>query len=92
MCGFALNTTDELCARWYQLGSFYTFSRNHNKRGLVDQEPYALGPLTVESAKVNLKLRYSLLKYFYAQFVNKKGVGTIWKPLFFLFPNDQNSY
>jgi len=44
------------------------------------------------SAKVNLKLRYSLLKYFYHAFVNKKGLGSIWKPLFFEFPQDNNNY
>lgn len=44
------------------------------------------------AAKNNLRLRYSLLKYFYLQFVNKKGLGTIWRPLFFQFPTDSNTY
>ena len=69
ICGFMENTTPELCARWFQLGAFYPFSRNHNHLEAQDQEPYALGDEVLVTAKISLKTRYSLLKWYYAIFV-----------------------
>ncbi len=51
-----------------------------------------MGETVLAAAKRNLKLRYAWLKYFYFLMVNKKGLGTIWRPLFFEFPNDPNTY
>jgi len=40
ICGFFKSTNPELCARWYMVGSFYPFSRNHNTWDAEPQEPY----------------------------------------------------
>lgn len=92
ICGYTDNTTEELCSRWFQLGSFYPFARNHNDEDKTPQEAYALGTKVMKAARTNLKLRYSLLKEYYKLFVVQRGAGSIFKPLFFEFPNDVKAY
>ena len=83
ICGFRSNTTEELCSRWFQLAALYPLAYSHNDNETILQEPYALGPIVLNAAKTGLKLRYSLLKYFYTLFVKNRGLGTLWRPLFF---------
>jgi alpha-glucosidase (family GH31 glycosyl hydrolase) len=93
MCGFLYDTTDELCARWLQLGAFQPFSRNHNNFTSTPQEPYAVGPLTKEAFPKAFRQRYSILRYYYTNhFESCLNGGTVVRPLFFLFPEDDRAY
>ncbi|XP_049848123.1 uncharacterized protein LOC126311211 [Schistocerca gregaria] len=92
ICGFIGNTTSELCARWIQLGAFYTFSRNHNEKEAVSQEPYAFGPALSKTAKNTIKLKYSLLPYYYTLFYESHTLGDpVLRGLFYEFPDDANT-
>ncbi|XP_021000662.2 lysosomal alpha-glucosidase [Parasteatoda tepidariorum] len=92
ICGFRLNTTEELCARWQALGAFYPFSRNHNDFDTIEQDPAFLGGDVLEATKNALGTRYYLLPYFYYLFYRSHVFGeTAVRPLFFEFPSDQTA-
>lgn len=91
ICGFLDDTTEELCSRWIELGSFYPFSRNHNTLGATPQELYRWQTVSEISSFI-LRVRYSLLPEYYTLLwhANQEGSPVI-RPLFFEFPTDENT-
>jgi len=92
ICGFEGDTTEELCSRWYQVGVLYPFSRNHNSIDNIDQNPWDFGSTLLETARLNIRFKYAIMKHYYAQFLKQGGTGMIFKPVFFEFPSDLNLY
>ncbi|QQP39308.1 Sucraseisomaltase_ intestinallike [Caligus rogercresseyi] len=89
ICGFIGETTPELCLRWYQVGSFYPFSRNHNSIGFKDQDPGSFGPKVAFNIRHALRLRYNLLPYLYTLFYNHRIYGsTVVRAMWNVFPRD----
>lgn len=91
ICGFVQSTTEELCARWMELGAFYPFSRNHNAIDNRPQEPY-LWHTVAEASRRALHVRYALLPYYYTLFYQAHKFGsTVVRPFFFEFPQDKSA-
>ncbi|KAF5888798.1 lysosomal alpha-glucosidase-like [Clarias magur] len=93
ICGFSQNTTEDLCVRWTQLGAFYPFTRNHNTKESVPQDPTVFSPAARTAMKEALLLRYSLFPFLYTLFHYAHVRGhTVARPLFFEFPKDGKTY
>ncbi|XP_023324355.1 sucrase-isomaltase, intestinal [Eurytemora carolleeae] len=94
ICGFIGNSTEELCARWHQLGAFYPFSRNHNVWDGVDQDPGVWeGGLVARVAKDAFKLKYEILPYLYSLFYYHTLTGaTVTRPVWHEFPMDKKTW
>uniref|UniRef100_A0AC34QMP2 P-type domain-containing protein n=1 Tax=Panagrolaimus sp. JU765 TaxID=591449 RepID=A0AC34QMP2_9BILA len=91
ICGFLGDTNEELCLRWQQMGAFHSFSRNHNDKGRKLQDP-AQWPTVAAAAKKANNFRYRHLPYLYSlHFAASLYGGTVVRPVFFEFPNDQTT-
>ena len=88
ICGFIDDTTEELCARWIEVGAFYAFSRDHNALGAANQELY-LWPSVTEASQKALGMRYRLLPFMYTLLYKAHTEGsTFATPMWFTFPDD----
>ncbi|CAF1330547.1 unnamed protein product [Adineta ricciae] len=93
ICGFNDETTEDLCTKWMQLGAFYPFMRNHNEIGIKAQDPAVFSWEAQQIMKQALLMRYSLLPYWYTLFFKASSISTtVIEPLFFEYPNDENTY
>ncbi|KAH8812280.1 putative alpha-glucosidase [Xylogone sp. PMI_703] len=92
VCGFNLNTTETLCARWAVLGAWYPFYRNHADITANHQEFY-LWPLVTAAAQDAIKTRMQLMDYFYTEFHYQTvhGIPRTILPLFYIYPSDTNT-
>ena len=87
-CGFFDATTEELCARWIEVGAFSPFSRDHNTYDAPPQELYRWESVT-EASRTALGLRYRLLPYLYTlMFLAHYNGNVVQSPLWMKFPND----
>jgi len=75
ICGYRGDASMELCARWYTVGAFYPFSRNHNSLEATAQEPYMWADTIIphyivkytglDIIKWAMDTKMSLIRYYY---------------------------
>jgi len=91
ICGFNGDTTEELCTRWFQVGTLYPFSRDHNSISSIPQEPWSFGNTLLEVSNWSIRTKYSLINYYYSQYFEMSlNGGSLFKPAFFEYPQDTN--
>ncbi|XP_070684825.1 sucrase-isomaltase, intestinal [Pempheris klunzingeri] len=93
ICGFFNDAEYEMCLRWMQLGAFYPYSRNHNGKGSLRQDPVAWDSNFSKVSRDVLNIRYTLLPYLYTLMFEAHDKGsTVVRPLLHEFVNDKTTW
>jgi alpha-glucosidase len=80
--GFHGGSHAELFLRWMQYGTLTPFCRNHSEIGNVDQYAWAFGDVIQDLVRRAVELRYRLLPYLYATFLQASETGApVQRPL-----------
>ncbi|KAL1245484.1 Neutral alpha-glucosidase AB [Trichinella spiralis] len=87
--GFFGNPDEELIVRWYQVGIFHSFFRVHSELNTRRREPWFFSEQTKALLRDIVRLRYSLLPYWYTGFYeHTKNGWPIVRPMWTEFPTD----
>ncbi|XP_071704204.1 probable glucan 1,3-alpha-glucosidase [Rutidosis leptorrhynchoides] len=91
--GFFGNPDTELLVRWYQVAAYLPFFRGHAHHDTKRREPWLFGERNTELMRDAIRVRYTLLPYFYTLFreANVSGVPVV-RPLWMEFPNDEATF
>ena len=85
--GFGCNVTEDLLARFLQLGVFTPLMRNHSALHTRDQEIYRFS--TWEAMRDTVRVRYALLPFLYSEFMKAALTdGMYFRPMAFDYPDD----
>jgi alpha-glucosidase len=80
--GFGGDCDAELLTRWYQVGIFYPYFRNHSALDQRAQEPWAHGPETEANIRRLIETRYKLVPYIEQLFADQLATGApLMRPL-----------
>lgn len=91
--GFFGDPDEELQVRWTQAAVYQPFVRNHAEFNTKHREPYLLSAGNREIARDAIKVRYSLLKFWYTLFYEHTRDGyPIMRPMLAQYPTDSSMF
>lgn len=87
--GYGHNAGPELMVRWYELGIFYPFFRNHCELNRRAQEAFAYSEEVETHIRHLIETHYKMLPYIESLFWEHKRTGApLMRPLFWHYPED----
>jgi alpha 1,3-glucosidase len=91
--GFFKDPDAKLLTRWNQAGVFYPFFRGHAHIDTKRREPWVFGEPYTLHIRSALRMRYSLLPYWYTLFHQAEQTGMApLRPLWAEFPSDPQTF